>query len=212
MPSRTHRKFSSDNRPGIHILRDRAVLRRLVQSASPGAGDIVVEFGAGTGVLTAALAQTGARVIAVERSPAFVARLRRRFPPPGNVRVVQADAREVILPRQPYVVVANIPYSISTALLRRLLTPTASGLTAADLIVEWGFAKRVTAAEPRDFEVAWWQLRYQIEIVRRIPRRSFTPEPSVDSAQLRIRRRRDLRAAELDRRRRELRAAYRRRR
>ncbi|WP_129662481.1 rRNA adenine N(6)-methyltransferase family protein [Phytoactinopolyspora endophytica] len=212
MPSRANSRFFSDNRSGIHILRDHAVVRRLIRSASPGTEDLVLEFGAGTGVLTSAIADTGARVIAIERNPSFVRRLERRFELSDNVRIVQVDAREAPLPRRQYAVVANIPYAISTSLLRRLLTPAETSLEAADLVVEWGFAKRVTADQPRDYEIAWWQLRYQISIVRRIPRRSFSPEPSVDSAHLAIRRRSSVDGRTLDARSRELRAAYRRRR
>lgn len=133
---------------------------------------------------------TGARVIAVERDPRFVSRLERRFADVPAVRVVEADARTVMLPRRPYAVVANIPYAISTALLRRLLDPEETGVRGADLIVEWGFAKRMTAASPRDLETAWWQVRFELRIAGRIPARCFSPAPSVDSAHLMIRRRR----------------------
>jgi len=164
----------------------------MVRSSGTEAGDLVMEFGAGTGVLTSALAATGARVIAVERHTGFVARLERRFAEEPGVRVVGADARTVMLPRRPYHVVANIPYSISTTLLRRLLDPRTTALAGADLIVEWGFAKRVTADVPRDLETAWWQVRFAMSIAERIPPESFRPAPAVDSAHLVIRRRADV--------------------
>lgn len=151
-----------------------------------------MEFGAGTGFLTAAIAASGARVVAIERHPAFVSRLERRFGDDQAVRVVAADARSVVLPRRPFRVVANIPYAISTALLRRLLSPDRTPVTAADLVVEWGFAKRMTAECPRDLETAWWQTRFELSIARRISSRSFDPAPSVDSAHLVIRRRADV--------------------
>jgi 23S rRNA (adenine-N6)-dimethyltransferase len=55
--------------------------------------------------------------------------------------------------------------------------------------VEWGFAKRITACAPRDFETAWWQTRFEITIARKVSPRSFIPPPSVNSAHLVIRRR-----------------------
>ncbi|NED97614.1 methyltransferase domain-containing protein [Phytoactinopolyspora alkaliphila] len=162
------------------------MVRRLVTSSGVGPGDLVLEFGAGTGVLTAALARTGARVIAVERSAGFADRLHRRFDGSEAVRVVVADARTVPLPRRPFAVVANIPYSISTELLRRLLSRQ-TAVTSVDLLVEWGFAKRVSAPAPRDEETAWWQARYEITMAGKVSRRSFTPAPGVDSAHLVIR-------------------------
>jgi 23S rRNA (adenine-N6)-dimethyltransferase len=164
------------------------VVRRLINSAAVGPGDLVLEFGAGTGVLTTALSRTGARVIAVERNAKFATQLQRRFGDTDAVRIVTADARTVPLPRRPFAVVANIPYSISTALLRRLLCARTS-VTSIDLLVEWGFAKRVSAPSPRDEETAWWQSRFEISMAGRVSRHSFAPAPAVDSAHLVIRRR-----------------------
>src|SRR5690606_42049877 len=60
----------------------------IFRSSGTEAGDLVMEFGAGPGILTSALAATGARVIAVERHTGFVARLERRFGDDPGVRVV----------------------------------------------------------------------------------------------------------------------------
>lgn len=174
---------------GIHLIRDRRVVDGMVTSAGLDSGDLVVEFGAGTGILTEALATTGARVLAVERLPRFVRALERRFADVANVRVVHGDARDVMLPRRRYVVVANLPYSVSTAVLRRLLSPRRTPVDRIDLLVEWGFARRVTDPIPRDRETASWQCRFDLEIVRRVSPTAFNPAPSVASAHLRIRRR-----------------------
>lgn len=187
MSSYFHSGISSQ-RSGIHILRDQAIARRLVDSSEARAGELVVEVGAGTGVLTAHLARSGARVLAVERDARFVARLTERFETATNVRVISGDALTMPLPRRRFLVVANIPYGISTALVRRLLSPPESPLAGADLLVEWGFARRLTT-EPRDGEIAWWQARYEISIAGRVPPRAFQPPPSVGSAHLVIRRR-----------------------
>ncbi|PSL02048.1 23S rRNA (adenine-N6)-dimethyltransferase [Haloactinopolyspora alba] len=184
----SNRKTPAD-RSGIHLLKDPSVARRLARSSGVGPGDLVVEFGAGTGVLTTVLAASGARVVAVERHPRFVERLERRFGDDTGVRIVSADARSVPLPRRSFTVVANIPYAISTPLLRRLLGPDRTPVTGADLVVEWGFAKRMTADVPRDAETAWWRTRFDLHIADRIPAGRFDPAPSVDSAHLVVRRR-----------------------
>lgn len=197
------------NHAGIHLLRDPSVSARMVRSSGAGPGDLVMELGAGLGALTAPLAATGARVIAVERDPRFVAKLERRFAGDDGVRVVEADARTVMLPHRPYTVVANIPYAISTALLRRLLDPEATSIAGADLLVEWGFAKRMTDDRPRDLEVAWWQARFELSIAGRVRPGSFRPAPSVDSAHLVVRRRTGVSKRQARLARRLLREAYR---
>ncbi|BCJ33196.1 hypothetical protein Athai_06990 [Actinocatenispora thailandica] len=181
------------NPSGVHFLRDRTVIAGLLRSARPDAGDLVLELGAGPGVLTAALAGTGARVVAVERDAAFAARLRRRFAH-RPVTVVQDDLRRVRLPRRPFAVVANLPFATGTATLRRLLGDPGLRLRGADLLVEWGFARRLTRPVPRDAETAGWAARYQLRIARRVPPAAFSPAPRVAAAHLVVRPR------ELDRR------------
>lgn len=177
------------NPGGVHFLRDRTTARSLTRAARLGPGDLVVEFGAGLGALTKPLARTGAKVLAVERDPAFVAQLRKDFGECSDVRIVHADVRAVSLPAQPFTVVANLPFGLSTELLRRLMDERRSGFVAAELLVEYGFAKRVTASRPRDLELAWWAARFDLRIVRRVSRTAFSPAPAIDAAHLSIRRR-----------------------
>jgi 23S rRNA (adenine-N6)-dimethyltransferase len=84
-------------------------------------------------------------------------------------------------------VVASIPFAVTTPLLRRLLTPVSGGFSRAELVVEWGLAKRLTAALPRDLESAWWSCRFALTVRRRVPAGCFTPAPRVDAAHLGIR-------------------------
>jgi 23S rRNA (adenine-N6)-dimethyltransferase len=126
----------------------------------------------------------------VERDAEFVRKLRNRFGERGNVRVIHADAGTVPLPRRQFSVVASIPYALSTMLLRRLLSSQHTSLGRAALIVEWGFARRLAAAIPRDLEQAWWAARFEILVVSRIPASCFSPSRRVDSAHLAVTRRR----------------------
>lgn len=120
-------------------------------------------------------------MIAVERDPRRVGSLTARFAG-ADVRVVHGDIRTVPLPRWPYRVVASIPFAISTVLLRRLLDPPVAPLLGADLVVEWGLARRLTQSRPRDLGVAWWAARYELRQGRRIPAGCFDPPPAVDAA------------------------------
>jgi 23S rRNA (adenine-N6)-dimethyltransferase len=161
------------------------VIRGLLRSADLGPGDLVLDFGAGPGTITAPLASTGSRILAIERDDAFVRKLTRRFADRPHVRVVHADLRTVPLPSREFSVVASIPYSLSTLLLRRLMSQRS--FIAADLIVQWGFAQRIAAA--RSKETALWARKFDIRVARRIPAWCFRPAPRIDSAHLVIRRR-----------------------
>ena len=90
-PSAPARRASNANHHGIHLLRSGTAVRGLVESAALGPDCLVLDLGAGPGTLTAPLARTGARVLAIERDPGFLARLERRFGDHPNVRVVAGD-------------------------------------------------------------------------------------------------------------------------
>jgi 23S rRNA (adenine-N6)-dimethyltransferase len=189
---RSHTRRLAATSSGVHLLSDNRVITGLVRAADLGDGDLVIDFGAGPGTITAPLARTGSRVLAVERDARFVHDLRRRFDDRPSVRVVHEDLRTVRLPRRAFAVVASIPFAVTTPLLRRLLTPATGGLSHAELIVEWGLAKRLTAARARDLESAWWASRFALTVRRRVPARCFTPAPRVDAAHLGVRRRDDV--------------------
>jgi 16S rRNA A1518/A1519 N6-dimethyltransferase RsmA/KsgA/DIM1 with predicted DNA glycosylase/AP lyase activity len=172
---------------GAHFLVDQGLIRELVRASGVSTGDLVFDLGAGYGALTWPLAQTGARVIAVELDPALVGRLERRFGAEPAVGVVAADLRWVPFPSRPFQVVANPPFALTTLLCRRLLGDPSIRLAGAELVLELGAARGLTAARPASGELARWAARYQIDLIRRIPATSFSPPPASDAAQVRIR-------------------------
>jgi 23S rRNA (adenine-N6)-dimethyltransferase len=181
------RCLAAPNPAGAHFLRDRTLITRLVSASGAGAGQLVLDLGAGYGSITAALAAAGPRVIAVERDPRLAGRLSRRFGGDPRVTVVAADLREVPLPRRDFLVVANIPFAVTTDLLRRLLGNPAVPLAGAELIVAWGAGRWLARPRPRDEETAWWTARYRIRLAGRVPAASFAPPPGVDAARLSVR-------------------------
>jgi 23S rRNA (adenine-N6)-dimethyltransferase len=168
---------------GQHFLRSSALAADLVRAAGITAGDLVYDLGAGTGVLTRALARTGARVVAVELDPVLAFALRSRFE-----HVVEEDILRAPLPREPFRVVANLPFCDGTAILRRLLDPRVP-LVSADVIVEWGLAAKRTAVWPSTRLSVEWGAWFELSLVRRLPRSCFAPPPTVDAAVMRASRR-----------------------
>jgi 23S rRNA (adenine-N6)-dimethyltransferase len=169
---------------GWHQLADEWA-RRLVACADIEKGDLVLDIGAGRGALTAPLVRAGARVIAVELHPGRAQFLRETFV--GSfVVVVHADASDLRLPRRPFHVVANPPFAITTALLRRLVSP-GSRLVTAHVVVPRHVAARW--ARGRGAGTQRWSSQFAADVVMCLPRCAFRPPPPGEVALLRITRR-----------------------
>ena len=130
-------------------------------------GDLVVDLGAGTGALTAALVEAGARVIAIELHPARAAELRERFR--GDpVTVVRADVHRAQFPRRPFRVVANPPWSLAETVRASLLR--SPHLVRADLVLPRWLVRR-------------WAERYpRVDVGGSLRAESFTPPAPTGAA------------------------------
>jgi len=179
-------------RLGQHFLGSDQLAVRLVADAGVTPAHRVVDLGAGTGAITAALAARGASVLAVELDDALAIGLAERFAGVPNVTVLRADLADVPLPVSPYRVVANPPFGRTAAVLRRLLDAPAGGLERADVVVQWQVARhraRVDAGDPADLLGATWGPWWRFARGRRLPAACFRPRPSVDAVVLAVTRR-----------------------
>ena len=181
---------------GQHFLASPAVLRKIVGVIDAKPDHVLVEIGAGRGVLTAALAETAGRVIAVEKDERLVPALQRDMP--ANVEVVHADVlsmdfREIR--RRAGVpalrVVGNIPYSISTPLLFRVLDDR-EVFSDCVFLLQKEVADRITAG-PGSKSYAplgiLLQNEFEARVAFTVAPGSFSPPPKVRSALLTLRRR-----------------------
>lgn len=160
---------------GQNFLVDRDVIERMTALVGATRGPIV-ELGAGGGALTRELARLGRPLTAVELDPRRVSALRRELG--GAAAVVQADVLRWPLPRRPYAIVGNVPFHLTTAILRRVLDADSWG--SAILLTQWEVARRrcgVGGASMLTVQSAPW---YRFTLDRRVPARSFRPVPSVD--------------------------------
>lgn len=171
---------SSYRRWGWHRL-DPVWAQRLVADANLPRGAVVLDVGAGLGAVTRALVDNGARVVAVENHAGRARYLRDTF---AGVIVVQADARDLRLPRRPFHVVANPPFAVTAALIARLLQRN-SRLVSAHVVVQEQAARRW--AGPAAPAVTRWHTMFDVSLGPRIPRRAFAPCPRVDARVLVVR-------------------------
>lgn len=175
-------------RLGQHFLKASAVAR-LLGAVGPRPDETFLEIGPGAGALTLPLAARVARVVAVELDGRLAAGLRQRAP--GNVSVVTADALEAplheLVPAGARLA-GNLPYYISSPLLRRILALRAH-LRDAHVMVQEEVARRIAAGPgSRDYGVLsiFFALWADVTVVLRLGPEDFAPPPRVHSAVLRI--------------------------
>lgn len=158
-----------------------ATMTRLV-AATPGP---IVEIGSGDGALTIPLAKLGRPLTAVEIDTRLATILMQRLP--ANVHVVAQDFLTYRLPMTPHVLVGNLPFHHTTAMLRHILhTPAWSD---AVLLVQWEVARRRTGVGGATMMTAQWAPWFEFTLHGRVPAQAFTPRPGVDGGMLTIHRR-----------------------
>ena len=175
---------------GQNFLLDNLALQAIVHAASLRASDDVLEIGPGLGNLTRYLALAAHHVTAVELDQDLFPPLQTVVAPYKNVRLVQGDILRLdpthLMDRPDYLVVANIPYYITSAVLRHLLESGGRPLRLV-LTMQEQVAQRICA---RPGKMSLLALSVQVygtpEIVAYIPAEAFFPAPKVDSAVLRV--------------------------
>ncbi len=182
---------------GQHFLIDEEVLQLVVAAAHLTQGDVVMEIGPGLGVLTRELARHAGWVIAIELDDQLAAILRENLAPSQNVTIINEDVLKIEpaacldelktqFPSVRYKVVANLPYYITSPVLRHFLEAAVKPQSIV-VMVQKEVAEQITA-KPGQMSLlsVSVQLYGNPEIIGYVPARCFHPEPAVDSAILRI--------------------------
>jgi 16S rRNA (adenine1518-N6/adenine1519-N6)-dimethyltransferase len=180
----------ADKRLGQNFLQDHFALEKIAQAAEIQADDCVLEIGPGLGSLTRYLAVSARKVAAVELDPELIPPLRAVLEPHPNVIITHGDILELsiaeLVDQSGYIVAANIPYNITSAIIRHLLESDPKPRRIV-LTIQKEVAERICAA-PGDLSLL--ALSVQVygapRIEAKIPAGAFHPVPNVDSAILRI--------------------------
>jgi 16S rRNA (adenine1518-N6/adenine1519-N6)-dimethyltransferase len=181
--------MDTNKKLGQHWLHDEASLQAMCDAAEVSAGDTVLEIGPGLGTLTAALLDRGARVVCVEFDMQLVPGLKKKFGKNPLFSIVHQDILRFdfsVLPSG-YKVVANIPYYLTSNLLRRM-HEAAHAYSQAALLMQKEVAQRVCAT-PGDMSIlsVSTQLFSTPHLGLEVPAHLFTPPPKVDSQILSLR-------------------------
>lgn len=169
---------------GQNFLTDPSTIATITRLVTATNGPII-EIGPGDGALTSPLAQLGRPVTAVEIDTRLARRLAQRLP--SHVEVVADDFLTYRLPPSAHVLVGNLPFHQTTAMLRRILH--APAWTDAIVLVQWEVARRRAGVGGATMMTAQWAPWFTFTLHSRVPARAFTPRPSVDGGILTIHRR-----------------------
>jgi len=175
---------------GQHFLVDARALARIVAAAELTADDAVLEIGAGVGNLTRLLAASAGRVVAVEVDRRFLPVLEAELADRSNVHLVAGDILALdpsdLMGEGPYKVVANLPYAITSAVLRHLLEARIPPQRMV-VTVQREVAERIVARGGRMSLLAVSVQFYgRPQLLFRLPPGAFYPPPEVESAVVRI--------------------------
>ncbi len=183
---------------GQNFLTDARILESIADAAAVERGDVILEIGPGLGHLTRVLARRAGRVVAVEVDRELAAKLSVDFADTPGVSIICGDilesepieflgaGRDPALAASPFKVVANLPYYITSAILRHLLE-AAHKPHIVVIMVQREVAQRM-AAQPPEMSLLAVSVQFfaRVRIVRTIAAGAFYPRPKVDSAVVRL--------------------------
>lgn len=170
-----------------HFLRSPQLIAELIGHSNIRKNDLVLDIGAGSGAITAVLARRCKSVIAYESEPRAADLLTKNMARYVNVTIKRSDFLAATVPETPYKVFANIPFHLSSPIVRKLVTAERAP-TSVYLIVQKQFAQKMITTGSHfhgalGMSIApWWVAR----IRRPLRRTDFTPPPAVDTVLLEL--------------------------
>jgi len=179
---------------GQNFLINPKVYESIISAAQLESGDKVIEVGPGLGTLTKYILKTigsSRKLIAIEKDEEFVNILKGEFKESKNVKIVEGDIllvdpKKYKIPDDKYKILGNIPYYLTSRLLRTIFQKWPRPELIV-LMVQEELAKRIIAKPPRSNLLAI-SVQYfsKPEIIKKVSKKSFWPEPKVDSTIIRL--------------------------
>lgn len=177
---------------GQNFLRSPVILKKIVEAGELQAGEVVLEIGPGKGALTEKLLDAGAKVVAVEKDNELYSALELALEQEvksGNLTLQEHDILEFdpVTLDQPYKVIANIPYNITGAIIKKFLTVEHQPKLMV-LMVQHEVAQRILARDGKESLLSIGVKAYgEPKLVTKVSKKYFSPQPKVDSAVILIR-------------------------
>jgi 16S rRNA (adenine1518-N6/adenine1519-N6)-dimethyltransferase len=184
-----HTEIAAKKKLGQNFLLDRNITKKIAAASGAGDSDNVLEIGPGFGALTREIAERCPTFTVVEKDPALAGFIRNEYP---QIIVIEADFLQIDLSRlaseKPLNVLGNIPYSITSPILFKLLE-SRRHVVSATLMMQHEVAERIVAGPgTKEYGILAVQLQAFCDITYlfKVGRKVFRPRPNVDSAVIRI--------------------------
>ncbi|NLO70566.1 MAG: 23S ribosomal RNA methyltransferase Erm [Porphyromonadaceae bacterium] len=171
---------------GQHFTVNSLLIHGAIRLAEIQKKDLVLDIGAGRGFLTDHLAKFAGSVIAIENDPRLVAELKSKFKSNANVTVIGVDFRQFPIPKKPFKVVSNIPYGITSDILKTLMFHHVEYFAQGCLVMQLEPALKLIQRDFYNPYVVFYHTFYTLELMYKVSPSSFMPPPTVWSALLRI--------------------------
>lgn len=183
---------------GQHFLKSQAVLKKIIRRISPQEQDLIIEIGAGKGVLTFPLAEKAGKVIAIEKDPSLIASLKKKNIPNLTVLeedILKVDFHELLNKEKNFKgnlkLAGNLPYSLSSPLLFKVLEEREL-FTECIFLLQREVAERL-CGQPGSKNYAPLSILFQIHFLLRlhftVSPECFSPPPRVDSSLISLKKR-----------------------
>jgi 23S rRNA (adenine-N6)-dimethyltransferase len=173
-----------------YFLRSPDFIKELIGHTSIKPRDMVLDIGAGSGVISSVLATRAKEVVAIEFEPRMAEKLRENMQAYPNVTVKEGDFLDMLLPKTPYKIFANIPFHLSSPILRKI-TEADNPPEATYLIVQKQFANKLLPNSDRFTGQLGMMIGplFAVKIRRPLRKTDFWPHPNVDTVLLELVRR-----------------------
>lgn len=173
-----------------YFLRSPQLIKELVGHTTINKSDIVYDIGAGSGVISSVLAERAKTVVAIEYEPRMAVKLRENMGKYPNVTVLEADVLSMELPKKAYKIFANIPFHLSSPIVRKL-TEADRSPEAIYLVVQKQFANKLLPDSDRFTGQLGMMVGplFAVRVRKRLQRTDFWPHPNVDTVLLEMLRR-----------------------
>jgi len=180
---------------GQNFIRDEKIIAKIIQAADLKPDNFVIEIGPGNGILTEELSKAAGKVLAIEIDKSLISALQKKFSQNKKVEIINEDilkinlsqlATNYQLPTTNYKVVANIPYYITSPIIR-LFLETETPPQEMILMVQKEVAERIVA-KPGKMSILALSVQYyaMAQVLFPVPAKAFFPVPKVDSAVIKI--------------------------
>lgn len=171
---------------GQNFLIDAEVLNSILTAGELNSHDTVIEIGSGLGVLTRELAKVVAKVVALEFDAETFAALQKNLATFSNVDLQQLDVRKFIPPQNSYKLIANIPYYLTSPILRQFYSETRNRPTISVLLIQKEVAEKICAQKKLSVLALQVKVFAEAKIICEVSPKSFLPPPKVKSAVIKL--------------------------